>query len=183
MRIFAMSGQGQTRLTGRAAQFWRFSLDLYQNPEIKPQLLSFQQDYGSNVNIILFCCWFAETHQGGLTRAELLRANGLLAAWHEKITRRLQVLRNRLPRKAANTCYQGLSEAVLEDEIASEKEEQCLLANHFFYPVDSHCSTAEKIAKASESIHYYLDLLTIPQNSEREKRVVSFINKVFLGSL
>ncbi|MCD6055288.1 MAG: hypothetical protein K0R12_250 [Gammaproteobacteria bacterium] len=176
-----MSGQASTRLAGRAAQFWRFSLGLYQSPEIKPQLLSFQKDYGTNINIVLFCCWIADTYQGTLTRAELLRATALLANWHAKITKRLQRLRNSLPRKAANTCYQGFSEAILQDEIAAEKEEQALLANHIFYPVESLYPPHEKIEKASQSIHHYLDILTVPQQAEREKRVLSFINRVFAG--
>ncbi len=163
-------------LSKRATAFCKYSLTIYRRADIKTQLLALQEKYSVNINIILFCCWFAYSGQGKLTRWELLKANELLFTWHTNITTLLRQLREIFPRKTNQAGYQGLIKAILQDEIHAEKEEQRLLADHIFYPSQSDITENEKRNGAMDSLQSYLDILTVPQSGERDLYVSRLIS-------
>ena len=41
-------------------EFWRFSLEVYQDEEVQRLCLSLQDDYGLDVNVVLFCLWLSK---------------------------------------------------------------------------------------------------------------------------
>lgn len=42
------------------SDFWNYSVQLFQIPEVESQCLSLQDDYNADVNVLLCCCWAAE---------------------------------------------------------------------------------------------------------------------------
>ena len=164
----------------RATQFWRFSLALYRSATVKTQMLDLQEQYAANINVLLFCFWFADSGQGALSCSELLRANELLFTWHEKITKALRQLRHSLPSRTNKMRYHGLGETILQDEIAAEQQEQTLLANHIFYPVVAKCTHAEKKAQAMQSIQAYFNMLTVSNDAACEEKIKMLVDTVFV---
>lgn len=45
-----------------AADFWEYSLNCYSQVEVKQGCLLLQDEYGLNVNLLLFCRWLGEVH-------------------------------------------------------------------------------------------------------------------------
>jgi len=50
------------------SNFWNFSIDFYQIPDIEKSCLALQDDYQLNVNLILFCHWLALNKQQALSK-------------------------------------------------------------------------------------------------------------------
>lgn len=104
--------------------FWRFSLNVYQHSLIKERILSFQQLYQTNGNVLLFCCWLAYA-VNDVSQSELLAACHSLDDWQDNVTKSLRNIRHwikSLPKSGAwiNDFYQ----LVLMDEIVSETWQQ-----------------------------------------------------------
>lgn len=165
-------------VSNRANQFWKFSLRTYRRAPVKQCLLALQQCYGANINIVLFCCWFAHSGQGKLSSVQLQRAMELLFTWHDNITCVLRKLRETLPRKSADPHYQKLCEIVLQDEIQAEKAEQTMLAEHIFYPSET-CSHEQQVNNATVAVQIYLDLLTVPGSDKRNRQVDNLMTSIF----
>ena len=37
--------------------FWKFALEFYQQPNVERACIAFQDEFGGNVCLLLFCCW------------------------------------------------------------------------------------------------------------------------------
>jgi uncharacterized protein (TIGR02444 family) len=68
-----------------AASFWRFSLAIYARSGVAPACLVLQDQYGRDVNLMLFCCWVGANGRGRLDRAGLEAADGAVAAWRHEV--------------------------------------------------------------------------------------------------
>ncbi|WP_370661049.1 TIGR02444 family protein [Psychrosphaera algicola] len=58
-------------------QFWQFSLAHYQQPNVQATMLSWQDNYGANVNLALLCIY--------LTENSLSLSRDNIAALHNKV--------------------------------------------------------------------------------------------------
>lgn len=163
-------------------RFWHYSLSLYKQANVKHHLVDLHQYYGANLNIVLFCCWFAESEQGELQPEELIRANELIFVWHTFITKPLQILRKTLAEEATVLGCQGIPEAILKEEIWAEKQEQLTLANAIFSPVMRGCSVSDKYRMALDNINTYLDILTVPKESSRVDKTTQLCQAIFATS-
>jgi len=52
------------------SNFWNFSINFYQLPDIKQSCLALQDNYQLNVNLILFCHWLALNKQHTLSQSQ-----------------------------------------------------------------------------------------------------------------
>ena len=102
-----------------AAEFWSFSLDVYNVPGVKDMCLTAQDRYGADVNLLLLLAWH---DREGLA----LSANSLSAL--QAISRQWQ--ENTLaPHRARRRAAKGTADyaTLLEDELQLEKAAQAAL--------------------------------------------------------
>jgi uncharacterized protein (TIGR02444 family) len=107
--------------------FWHFSLKIYQQSPASQALLHLQQQYGLNVNIMLFCCWWATTGQSVLALPEMQRLFNQTALWHDQVVIMLRNMRRRLKNSALPLVVQKWGRMLLEEELFAEHIEQLML--------------------------------------------------------
>ena len=130
----------------RAASFWAWSLASY--PKVEDPLLSLQDNYGADVNLILFCAWI-----GKLTPEALDSAEAALRAWREEGVEPLRHLRRRLKNRPEAATVRDLVKAA---ELEAERLAQRLLVE----AVPSACGSADALT-------LYLDRLGVPEADRR----------------
>lgn len=107
------------------SEFWDFSLNVYNRPEVSKLCLDLQDNYGADVNMLLFACWLGNSGRGTVTvsawRAMILR----LAKWREKVIKPLRSVRHTL--KHEHLVPSNMKEQVFKCEIDAEHIEQLIL--------------------------------------------------------
>lgn len=103
---------------------WNFSLDLYDREGVASACLNLQDEFGFDVNLILFCLWFAEQH--GKVDQKLMRAAVQLSNdWRSDIVQPLRIVRRRLKAGANKSqAIDELREDIKAAELAAEKLQQ-----------------------------------------------------------
>lgn len=107
------------------SEFWDFSLNVYHRPEVSKLCLDLQDNYGADVNMLLFACWLGHTGRGTVTvsawRAMILR----LTKWREKVIKPLRSVRHML--QDEHLAPLSMKEQVFNCEIDAEHIEQLIL--------------------------------------------------------
>ena len=109
--------------------FWEWSSKTYAEPLASRSLLRLQDEFGFNVNILLWCCWCAQEF-GPTTELTLRKAIDLTAGWSHDVTQVLRSARRALktpPRQADADAAGRLRASVEAAELAAEKLEQDML--------------------------------------------------------
>ncbi len=108
--------------------FWYWSLDHYGRNGVEPTLLRMQDEFDFNINIALWCCWCAEFYED---MPELVLRNAIdrTSAWNTNVTIPLRSIRRYLADQAPTKTALGepFRDAIKENELAAEKEEQSRL--------------------------------------------------------
>jgi uncharacterized protein (TIGR02444 family) len=110
------------------AAFWRFSVDIYGRPGMRPLLLDCQDQGGANVNLMLLCIWAGEQGQK-LDAKALNRAKSAVAGWSAAVTNPLRAQRRRLKQDWQELApdVEPIRQAILAAELEAEKTEQALM--------------------------------------------------------
>lgn len=107
------------------SEFWDFSLNVYNRPEVSKLCLDLQDNYGADVNMLLFACWLGHSGRGTVTvsawRAMILR----LGKWREKVIKPLRGVRHML--RDEHLAPTSMKEQVFKCEIDAEHIEQLIL--------------------------------------------------------
>lgn len=107
------------------SEFWDFSVDVYSRPEVNRLCLDLQNNYGADVNMLLFACWLGHTGRSTVTvsawRAMILR----LTNWRENVIKPLRGVRHML--KHEHLAPSSMKEQVFNSEIDAEHIEQLIL--------------------------------------------------------
>lgn len=137
---------------------WDFALRVYRAPGVSEACLEVQERLGMDVNVLLFCCWVAESGRGSLTPEALARACDAVAPWHETVVKNLRAVRRALKGgigAAPKELAENLRREIQAREIDAEHIEQLTLAATVeglaaerARPVDARCDdAAETIAR------------------------------------
>lgn len=159
--------------------FWNFSLQIYRQKPAKDALLALQNQYHLNVNVLLYCCWFATLNQGQLNQAELKQLLTLIQPWHEQIITPLRLMRNRL-KESPKAWAQEIREEVLAIELDAEHIEQLMLADATEKKPKSQKRTPQQRASlACHNIACYCTLAGIAMDQVGCGQAAQLINIVF----
>lgn len=106
---------------------WAFADALYSSRGVEETCLHLQDQYGANVNLLLWCCWL-ESRGIELTSAGLERAKHAIEQWDADIVKPLRRAR-RLVKEGAllNNTTRLLKASIQEAELLAELHEQDLL--------------------------------------------------------
>lgn len=101
--------------------FWRFSLALYEQPDVAAACLDLQDRHGYDVNLVLYALWVGASGRGRLSAAGLDSAKAALAPWQSAIIAPLRALRRRVKGEPdAAALYAALKSAELEAEYVAQ---------------------------------------------------------------
>lgn len=129
----------QTRQESQSIEqrLWLFSLEMWRHDTVQNGLLALQDEYGANINVLLFAAWLAR--EGRNFDPDSVAQSGL-SDWNATMTAPLRALRRKAKAESAEL-YQCLKSA----ELAAERHEQTLLAATF----DEHAPARENTSQES----------------------------------
>lgn len=78
-----------------ASEFWSFSTEFYQLPDIENSCLHLQDEHQADVNILLYCCWTAQK-QICLTEEDIKTLVTIGQPWQSNILSHLRAARHTL---------------------------------------------------------------------------------------
>lgn len=112
--------------------FWDFSVRTYRTDGVPDACLSMQNDYGADVNMLLYCCWIGV--HSGLLEAELFAsASQFSSHWAEHVVAPLRSARTWMKHTGCTTAdvptdaCMTLRDEIKSVEFASEKLQQEVL--------------------------------------------------------
>ncbi len=108
--------------------FWTWSLDRYERSGAAEILLRLQDEYGLNVNLLLWCCWCAEYFEAA-PPALVREAENTTRDWNARVTAPLRSVRRHLKQGEDGEKKQrkALRKSIKDAELAAEKVEQARL--------------------------------------------------------
>lgn len=140
--------------------FWAFSVRVYRRADVPPACLALQNDYGLDVNLLLYCAWLG-THGAQLDPAALTQALEFAGPWAEHVVRPLRDARTwmkhdsnaigRLP----PDIYTALRESIKTIELESERLQQLALELMTEQPVLLPADTDQATSCASVNLLLY----------------------------
>ncbi|MEX0643951.1 MAG: TIGR02444 family protein [Parvularculaceae bacterium] len=114
-----------------AEEFWSWSVGRYEDDRVARRLIALQDEFGLDVNILLWCGWAAERFRE-IPDLAVRKAVDLTARWTREVTGPLRAARHALktpPPRASIEAAAALREAVKNAELAAERIEQEILAS------------------------------------------------------
>ena len=109
---------------------WRFSLRVYGVEGVEAACLRLQDEYGADVNLVLFCCWLGAAGYGRATDPLLRSAEAAASQWRGRAVAPLRALRRALkydPAPVSAAMAEPVRRKVLAAELAAEHALQTLL--------------------------------------------------------
>lgn len=100
---------------------WRFSLSIWDNSVLRARLMTLQNKYGLNINLVLTGLWLGES---GLLLADPKFKLNQALSWHRQRVIPLRTQRVAVPDKAV---FSELRRALLDAEVAAERLELSIL--------------------------------------------------------
>ena len=136
-------------------QFWLYSLSLY--PAIKDLSLQWQDNFGVNINLLLFLLYL-DKQQQSVSEAQLQQLEDLLKHFSTEVTQSIRALRRTLPSPwLESDMQQPLRQQLLSTELAAEKLEQQLLVQQF-----NQLGVSDDVLPYSQLLDHYLLLINAP---------------------
>lgn len=167
-----------------AESFWDFSVRTYRTPDVPEACLSLQNDYGADVNMILYCAWVAAA--AGPFDDELFdRASGFSARWADNVVKRLRKARKWMKQTGCETepvptdaCME-FREKIKDVEFAAEKMQQEALES--ILPSDRHPAEApdKLVADVIANLMRYLAHQDIPANDDVRHKLEVIVRAAF----
>lgn len=114
------------------SQFWAFSCTVYDNPAVQRECLCLQDEYGIDVNLLLFCAFVGAVRAAVLSDRDVKDAGGAVGEWHQNVVSRLRGVRRALKPLALEkspvaSLAARLRNGVKALELNAERVEQAML--------------------------------------------------------
>ncbi|MEJ2374657.1 MAG: TIGR02444 family protein [Pseudolabrys sp.] len=109
--------------------FWQFSIRVYASSGVADDCLAVQEQYGIDVNALLFCAWIAQARKIELAPQDIEALDAVVASWHENVVRPLRSVR-RYMKGLPDGEISALRTRVKGVEIDAEQIEQAMLFAH-----------------------------------------------------
>ena len=125
-----MTGADHPNPQAADGSLWTFAVNLYGAPGVAEACLGLQDEYGCDVNVLLFAAWMGAARHHTLTSAEMAEAAAIVRDWHAEIVRPLRSIRRRLksgPAPAPNATSEALRTRVKSVELEAERIELAML--------------------------------------------------------
>ena len=144
--------------------FWDYSLMLYARAGVSDACLSLQDEYGLNVNLLLFCVWSAAGGVGELGATQIRTGLGRTRDWQERVVQPLREVRRYTAREGIEPQREWrriVKSAVQQVELAADHVEQLILADMVAGQEFSERTGEEAARLAVRNLALYLGALQV----------------------
>jgi uncharacterized protein (TIGR02444 family) len=159
--------------------FWDFSTSVYARPAVAETCLALQDAFGSDVNLLLYCCWLGATGRGHLETEDFARLSEAASVWQREVVMPLRAVRRRLadpPRSVAPALSEALREKVGAAELDAERIEQTVLAETLDRPSVVHEADRRR-RDIGHSLAVYLAFVGAPANEDTGTAVETLVEE------
>lgn len=163
-------------LTFAVENFWDFSVRTYRTPGVPDACLSMQNDYGADVNMLLYCCWVGAV-VGEFDDDLFERSSEYSRQWAGNVVQPLRQARTWMKHIGCSTaptptddCMQ-LREEVKIVEFAAEKMQQEVLESMTAVDQCSNRSIGQVIADVAANLKIYLEWMHIEPAIDVQKKL------------
>ncbi len=160
--------------------FWRFSLHSYRLPGVEAACLALQDRWGTDTNLLLYCCWLGTTGRA-LDKRLLRRAMSTVARLQAEVIQPLRQVRRTLkaaPLDLPTGWAADLRKRIGAVELDLEYLEQCVLFQ-LAQSLPPLASRQPPRAAAQASIARYLALLPVPPAALARQHTVTLLDACF----
>jgi uncharacterized protein (TIGR02444 family) len=161
--------------------FWAFSVRIYGKPDVPPACLDLQNDYGLDVNLLLYCCWLG-THGVKLDTATLERALAFTNPWAEHVVRPLRQARTWMKRDGSARgqlppdAYTELRESIKAIELEAERLQQLALELMTNPPTPGPTVENEAASCANVNLELYVSEAGLTPDADIRMHLAKIIN-------
>ena len=163
--------------TSPPSEFWDFSVEVYARPEVSKLCLELQNNYGTDINMLLFACWLGQSGRGAVSvaawRAMILRIN----KWREEVIKPLRKLRHLL--RHEQLAPKDMKEQIFQCELQAEHVEQSVLEREWGStrrPLVS--GSSQRTRDMIHNLATYLKAENIPFDSKLVYRIERLVKQV-----
>ena len=118
-------------LDAECAAFRVYARRLYERPGLTRRLLVLQDEFGADINLILFCCYQAVVRGHALDKATLEHLIGAVTHWRKTAISPMRTIRRRIKQSLlSNPSLSTVYEALLVAEIEAEHVQQDMLVRY-----------------------------------------------------
>lgn len=116
-------------MSAHTQSFWDFSVEIYAQDEVSSACLELQNEFGFDVNLILFCYWYGYSY-GTIDDRLLQLVIEFSDNWKQNVVQPLRTVRKWMKLNAdafqpdQSSQYSCLRERIKDDELAAEKYQQ-----------------------------------------------------------
>ncbi len=103
--------------------FWRHSLRIYKQPPVESLCLRLQDEFGLDVNVVLFCHWLGVS-EFAISSKQLKDLSDQLEDWRQQVVEPLRKLRKNLQTDAD---AEPVREQIKLAELKAEQHQQALI--------------------------------------------------------
>lgn len=120
---------------------WEFALALYSKPLVEETAITLQDEYGVNVNLLIWMCWL-EKNGKRIDEAGITAAEAVIQSLHKDFVLPLRVLRKNPQLRQQSEMTGRLKEAIQHAELAAE---QLVIAALYAHEQRENYQTLNKI--------------------------------------
>ena len=132
-------------------ELWKFSITTYQQDELQQELLKWQNSYGGNVNLSLFCM-YCDDLAIKISDKELTLLQQQVNQFSIQYTQAIRVTRDHFKQNRGQlTNYDKIRQHLLDAELLLEQQEQTLLCQFMNRDQDEFSDCEESASDSSES--------------------------------
>ncbi|MFT3741267.1 MAG: TIGR02444 family protein [Gammaproteobacteria bacterium] len=158
--------------------FWTFSCQVY--AKTQNHLLSFQNRYDLNINVLLFCFWFAANNACVLAKHDLKVILTSIHVWHKRIVLPLRQLRSSIKRTEVSALSEILRPEVLEAELTAEYIEELLIVDAAPRKYSArHKSVQQRVVQACQNLLTYCQSVYVTLDDVDCQNIGFILHNVF----
>jgi uncharacterized protein (TIGR02444 family) len=163
--------------------FWAFSIRIYGKADVPSACLALQNEYGLDVNLLLYCCWLG-THGAQLDSAALAQALELTGPWAEHVVRPLRHARTWMKHgsdargQLPPDVYAELRESIKTIELQAERLEQLTLEAITAHSILRAVSKDEAARCTSANLLLYANEAGITLDAEMRVHLATILSAV-----
>ena len=161
---------------------WDFSLKVYAQKGVSQACLVLQEEFGVDVNLLLFFCWTAAGGAVRLGEERIVKAVAIVESWHREIVRPLRDLRRRLKQgfDGISADYsQILRRMIQKIELDAEHIEQLSLAASLSVSLDAVPNVSDQVVEAADNLVKYLTALCVDKNDIPQQHLAVILAACF----
>jgi uncharacterized protein (TIGR02444 family) len=145
--------------------FWDHAIATYGKEGVSQACLEIQERHGIDVNIVLFCVWFADSGRGRLNSAHIDAILAASRAWNQDVVCHIRQLRRALKvgfTEVPGEWREAFRRQIQATEIDAEHLEQLLIAAAAEgMPAATLAAVEDRATDATASVRAYLDAIKV----------------------